>query len=292
MLNMRLKPPQVPENPTNFRCCFCCHVRTGTIVLGIWHLMLHFLAFAVLVSVAFHPNLICSRFDQWNEFSIDKETNVTTNTEVPLLYDSDSTAQLPELPDFSAGPATEFFKVKRWDPQEIFVALAVTFCTGIITFLLVYGAVRAKPSYLIPFFCLQILDLMISALTMVGYFAYLPNIQDNIENMKDLPFRQELLQLDPELLCALIVCIFMVYLVVKAYLMAVVWACYRYLRMMTCRRQMEIHPDTDGEVLLPPDYETASKQLPNLPSYSNSLPPSYSEATTNTSAVITNNNSV
>lgn len=41
-----------------WRCCLCCHVRTGTILLGVWHLALHMLSLAAIAVLVLHPQVI------------------------------------------------------------------------------------------------------------------------------------------------------------------------------------------------------------------------------------------
>ena len=42
------------------------------------------------------------------------------------------------------------------------IGVVVTFCTFAMTLLLLYGAVKGKPSYLMPFFCLQVFDFCVA----------------------------------------------------------------------------------------------------------------------------------
>jgi len=46
--------------------------------------------------------------------------------------------------------------------EDMNVGVVVTFCTFAITLLMVFGAVKGKPSYLMPFFCLQVFDFCIA----------------------------------------------------------------------------------------------------------------------------------
>ncbi|THD26049.1 Tetraspanning orphan receptor [Fasciola hepatica] len=43
-----------------FRCCFCLHVRTGTILLGIGQIVLHLVCIAALILLALRPDLLPS----------------------------------------------------------------------------------------------------------------------------------------------------------------------------------------------------------------------------------------
>ncbi|KAL1140456.1 hypothetical protein AAG570_000388 [Ranatra chinensis] len=46
------------ERRNEWKCCFCCHVRTGTIFLGVWHLMLQVLAMSMLLVIFRNPELM------------------------------------------------------------------------------------------------------------------------------------------------------------------------------------------------------------------------------------------
>ncbi|RXG67743.1 Tetraspanning orphan receptor [Armadillidium vulgare] len=39
-------------------CFLCCHVRTGTIVIGSWHMLLHLMALSLIAVVMIHPEIL------------------------------------------------------------------------------------------------------------------------------------------------------------------------------------------------------------------------------------------
>ena len=51
-------------------------------------------------------------------------------------------------------------------------ALLLTTLTFIVTAMMVQGAWQGRSSYILPFFCLQIFDFVISCLTVAGFFSY------------------------------------------------------------------------------------------------------------------------
>lgn len=170
-----------------------------------------------------------------------------------------------ELSDMANDP-----KLASIRNEDLHVALAITVCTGVVTLLLLYGTIWGQPTYLMPFFCLQVFDFVLSALTVVGYFSYMPDVRRLVASSRELPLQKELLRLDPQWLCTVVMIGFVACMMIKAYVMGIVWSCYKYLRL----RQEASLPDveSDSEALLPPDYETATKMPAFVPVYA---PPPY-----------------
>ncbi|GFY48929.1 lysosomal-associated transmembrane protein 4A [Trichonephila inaurata madagascariensis] len=249
----------------NFRCCICFHVRTGTIILGIWHLVLHLLALTLLVSVVIHPEAR-NRLTAW------AAAGTATPHDVNGLIVSEYYS--PQIPDISAGPAANyaFGHERHHQLKDVHVALAITVCTGVLTLFLLYGTIRGKPNYLMPFFSLQVFDFIISTLTAVGYFSSVPDVRRMLEEASDLPMQKELMHLNPEWLCAILMIAVVVCMLLKAYFMGVVWSCYKYLKLLHVAQMVESYIEADNEALLPPDYDTATKAPPHAAMYA---PPPY-----------------
>jgi len=183
----------------------------------------------------------------------------------------------------------DIFTHRTVNRQDMNVGVVVTFCTFAITLLMVYGAVKGKPSYLMPFFCLQVFDFCIFSLTAVGYLCYLPNVHRLVAENPNTPFQKELLRLNPQCLSLLILFTFIAAMMVKAYFIGVVWSCYKYLSLRMISAQRTIHYiDPNSESLLPdlPDYETAVGDPRFYVKRFPTPPPSYASATAATVEVV------
>lgn len=250
-------------NHSAFRCCFCCHVRTGTVILGIWHLILHVLALAILVSMMLRPELIEKLYGNNGSATTQLSGSFITRFR-PSVYNH-------ELSDLANDP-----KLASIREEDLHVALAITVCTGVVTLLLLYGTIWGQPTYLMPFFCLQVFDFVLSALTVVGYFSYMPDVRRLVASSRDLPLQKELLRLDPQWLCTVVMVGFVACMMIKAYVMGIVWSCYKYLRLRQEASLPDVESDSEvlpyGQALLPPDYETATKMPAFVPVYA---PPPY-----------------
>ena len=60
------------------------------------------------------------------------------------------------------GPTYSVFGGQVWNVDDLNIGIMITFCTFVITLLMVVGAIKGQPSYLMPFFCLQVFDFCIS----------------------------------------------------------------------------------------------------------------------------------
>lgn len=253
--------PRLAYN-ANYRCCFCFHVRTGATIIGIWHLVLNVMAFVLLYSVFLYPE-VKEKLSNW--------TGIAPRSVSPSLAPDveRDTSNLPQLPDLNVGPASSTTFVKEACIQDIPVALVITLCTFGITVVYLYGTLKGSPNCLMPFFCLQIFDFVVSTLTVVAYFTFLPNVRGWIEQYKDFPLQKQLLSLDAQWLCAIVMVTIITTMLIKAYLMGIVWSCYKYLKMEQMAHLVESYAEVDGEVpaLLAPDYDMIAKMPPPPPPY-------------------------
>ncbi|KAG8235267.1 hypothetical protein J437_LFUL014267 [Ladona fulva] len=362
------------ERRNDWHCCFCCHVRTGTIFLGIWHLILHLMAFSYIALILWKPDVIMdyeygsdeslvtqlrnkhqlppalptplsSEVDPSDLDVLDEDETIRVDIDMgdgEKVHMESSIQIIEPVTDEPVDKKKDFELLKKErsynpgymsfrDPfgtrsitrQDMNTLAVVTFCTFIITILMVYGAVRNKPSYLMPFFCLQVFDFCIAwggsgkilkegSLTAVGYLCYLPDLSRLIAESHHIPLGAQLRQLNPQCLSILLVLTFLLAMTLKAYFIGVVWRCYKYLSLRRVA-QLRMIPfiDAPGErlgaavatdsplsyqeaLLLLPDYETAVSDPRYAPKEKKELdnatmtapPPAYSSVVQDANQVV------
>ena len=148
----------------------------------------------------------------------------------------------------------------------------VCLCMIAITLMLVYGTVKGRPSHLLPFFFLQLCDFAITTLTAAGYLCYLRTIHNLIEQSNRLPWKEDLIRIDPRTLGVLVLFAFIFMVMLKAYCIGIVWRCYKYLTIrLNASLLTYIIPEGNQERSfnsLLPDYEEAlSMKVTPPPSY-------------------------
>jgi len=122
-------------------------------------------------------------------------------------------------------------------------------------------------------------------LTAAGHYTWLPHMQQAIRENPEMPLRTHLMNVNAQWLALSVLLLCVLALLIKAYLVGVVWACYQYIHLRNAARYsvndlgilMIDDARTDAELLLPPDYETASKMPPVYPGppYPGPPPPGY-----------------
>ncbi|XP_019617865.1 PREDICTED: lysosomal-associated transmembrane protein 4A-like [Branchiostoma belcheri] len=164
-----------------FRCCCgCLHVRAGAIMIGLLHLVCHLLGMLVLAYLITHPEAM-PKGDTWYS----------------LNYNGNETAR----------------------GSDNCVALAITFFTFTMTLLMLYGAIKHRAGYLLPFFCIQVFDFTVGCLTAIGFVSYMPNIRTFMEQNPNLPYREELMKMDPQYLLLICMAIFFLVMIIKVRLL-------------------------------------------------------------------------
>lgn len=238
------------DGPDIYRCCFCCHVKVGTIFLGIFVLFSIMMMLSMFAVMVLHPELL-----EHNNH----------------LFQSGNSGILATV-----GNENYTLEAERWltthaqTGEDKFLGLLFLLGAFAITVMLLYGTMKGQAGYLMPFFCLQVFVFCLSCLTVVGYFSYFPNFKKWISEQKDwMPFKDELKQMDQDWLMLLVVLWFVLVLTVQAYLVGVVWACYKYInssqlpnsnttatgRTLVRDYVLEHNGTDDTEMLLPPKYE-------------------------------------
>ncbi|XP_069811756.1 lysosomal-associated transmembrane protein 4B-like, partial [Dendropsophus ebraccatus] len=67
-------------------CCLCCHVRTGTIILGVWNLIINSVVLLILLSALANPDLYhLPNSELRNDFDFMDDANMCIATSISLL---------------------------------------------------------------------------------------------------------------------------------------------------------------------------------------------------------------
>ncbi|KAI8436848.1 hypothetical protein MSG28_010302 [Choristoneura fumiferana] len=203
---LRFRPKLGSERNSEWRCCFCLHVRTGTILLGTWHLMLHLIALGFLAAVVRDPRLM-------EELERDANPGPDYGERAAVLPTPLSNVEPPpsSYPQHAAQPRDHTLIY-----HDVDVGALVTVCTLAITLMLIYGASRGKPAHLLPFFCLQIFDFAITVLTATGYLYYLRSIHRLVAETRRVPWRDQLLQLPAPALALVVLSAFLLAVLLKS----------------------------------------------------------------------------
>ncbi|XP_069126010.1 lysosomal-associated transmembrane protein 4A-like isoform X2 [Argopecten irradians] len=233
-----------------FRCCLCCHVRTGTVLLGVWHLLANLMVVTFLVYSSVNPDVLRPTLQKCD----------TGNQGFELVaFDNGSGFKVAEAQPYTYQDPY----INRMTREDLCVGFAITLCTLTVTLFLLYGTIRNRPGYLLPFFCLQVFDFCLSCLTVVGYFSYAPNFKVWLkeQGLSCMPGLDSVANIQGDWLMLLCLLFLVLFLSLKAYLISMVWACYKYLQLRLVHRSSvrEYTIDPDTEMLLPPKYEEAIK---------------------------------
>ncbi|KAF6775045.1 hypothetical protein AHF37_05262 [Paragonimus kellicotti] len=243
--------------PARYRSCNCLHVRTGTLLLAVFQIMVHFIVIAILTaalgrSTKFRDDveyialsISVMSFIQWERFVsvpdrvpvLPKEVNLPRVQSQVITPAGNGEKGFDHRPTHSSISDTGAAAVVNSSPYfrtaklfmnsgEEYVAIAVTLLSLLFSIMMLVGTIYARPYYLLPYCCIQFLDLFVTCLSVVGYYTYLPESGAWIRSRVgcvSMVFA----------ICLLVILAGIVLLALKAYLLAMVWLCYKFLLRYT-----------------------------------------------------------
>ncbi|CAL8286984.1 unnamed protein product [Merluccius merluccius] len=169
-------------------CCLCCHVRTGTIILGVWYMLINAVVLIILFTALSDP-------EQYHL------------TSAELANDLDV-----------------------MDDANMCIASAISLLMILICGMATYGAYKLHAAWILPFFGYQIFDFALNTLVVVSIVFYPNTIQDYLQQLPDnFPYKEEVAALSSLCLVLIVLLFIGCILAFKAYLIACVWNCYRYV---------------------------------------------------------------
>jgi len=225
-------------------CCICLDVRTGAVVIGLINLVMHASAFIMSTSTALYHR---------GEMKVQQGDEV--KTEQQYYY---------------------YYNVQQQQTAEYMLQMLIACLSFVITVMLVYGAALRRPSYVLPFFCMQVFDLSIWTLVSAATVSRSSRIKMALESKPYIG--EHIHKMSQTHFLFTLVFVMTAILMIKAYMITVVWSCFKHCKQVNQARQLHRGITApNGPVLVLP---TNMEAMANLPSYDDTMknppPPAYS----------------
>lgn len=132
-------------------------------------------------------------------------------------------------------------------PKEKSLAFLITIFSSFLTIMLIYGILKNKGNLLMPYFSIKVFQVVMACLTTLGFYNCLPNVRWWIETHRYFPLKRELLLLENQTLELFVFSILISSVLIKLYIVIIVWYCYRY--MITLESFRNMHSTSIGYAL-------------------------------------------
>lgn len=280
---------------------FCLRVKTATLFIGLCDLFSHMLVLFALCTIITRPTL----FNYYTRQNIQdlRSAQIAPSGDSQADRSYANSAFFAPSDDVSRGSLNTYIANGKYPQNEYMInnysamfnrqnnmlVFMVTLCSSLSTLMLIYGVLKNRASYLMPFFCIKVFQVVVTSLSALGFYSCLPNVKlylASSNRTNPSPLNTFLLSLDKQTLDLLLFTFLLVVVLIKVYLVVVVWRCYRYMitsdsfrysstqRFFNATEESFIKMDDDG-LLAPPKYEDVI-----LHKGSNVSPPPYSAYTT------------
>lgn len=247
----------------NRRVFFCIRIKGASLLIGLWDLFIHSLALCVLIFM----------FGRTPEIYHDSNEIVQTNLSNPTM-------EINAKNFYSHMNLATIKWIYSLNQQDKCIVFFIVLSATVIILAHISGVLSNKPSYLVPYFLIKVFNVIIAIVSMLGFYAYLPDITVWLRMQPNFPFKTYLLELDIQTLQLVIFTILLFIILAKVYMAAIIWYCYGYITALNMARSIGIitaHSDIQrpvlGEMYSPPKYEEAIRL--NCQQEEDDAPPPY-----------------
>lgn len=146
-----------------------------------------------------------------------------------------------------------------------YIGMTLACLSFFITVMLIYGALMHQPSLILPFFAVQVIDIILFVLGAAGTITYGAEVKFRLENCQYFRYKDTVagMSLYTFIFFLVVTCLGIMF--IKVYLMACVWECYHFVkRQYDNSGNNAFHTSLNEEVPLP-NYEEAIKIPKEMP---------------------------
>lgn len=214
-------------------CCFCCHVNVGTVVYSL--LILVTSLFMVVAATLGLTGLI-------------DQDNISSWQLRCAGYNSDLTNQ-----------------------QMLWVFLVNGLFFFSISALCVYGVVKSRAGFILPFFIVQLFNFLCILVYIGSVLFYWPNLKEHLKQCAFIPdeIKEKLINMDDMWLASIVFVVLLIVIFIKSYLISMVYKSYKFITLQVIMRRgaTEINHVSGREaeksvaihIYNPPKYEDIQK---------------------------------
>lgn len=236
----------------------CLKVKQASLFVGIVDLILHMMVLTKLFALYSHPNLFDHYYANSLSLIVSPSSSFYSNSlkNINDIDAANSNSQL-QLTSTLLAPTSlsrnsnqlyqwhlkSQIKLNRQFDSDSFgsqystvsmsrdksIAFLVTTFSAFLTIMLIYGIIKNRPSYLMPYFSIKVFHVVMGCLTTLGFYSCLPNVRLWIETHHFFPMKKELLLLENQTLELFVFSILLTSILVKLYVVIIVWYCYRHM---------------------------------------------------------------
>jgi hypothetical protein len=271
----------------NRRVLFCMRIKGAALVIGLWDLFIHSIALCALIFMFGHaprpithispiindqqsPSFVDPYHDSSSNIMLNNKNFLSSNVLLNRIIEKHN-ASHPSM-DINARNFYTHLNLMtiKWarslSQQDKCIVFFIVFSATILILAHICGVLTNKASYIVPYFLIKVFNVIISIISMLGFYAYLPDIRVWLLMQPEFPLKSYLLELDAQTLQLVIFTFLLFVILAKLYIAAIIWYCYGYITALTMARAIGIvttHSDAPhsiiGEMYSPPKYEEAIK---------------------------------